>query len=128
MTDRPIILICRDREVSNENHIAYWPENVEIGLKLLAALRRLAQNAILTHVRVMRILKKLAEGKHLTANSLTILCEYLKMEYIDDLGHFMILKEDGVKSVGHENIDKSHIIEETTLSPHLYRLTCYVSC
>ena len=43
---------------------------------------------------------------------------------IEELGHFMILEEDGIEL--DEEIDKACTVKETSLSPHLYRLTCYV--
>jgi len=128
LSDQPIILLCRNEEVCYEQHLVYWPANVEVGLRVVRALNRLADNQIETHIKVMEVLQSLARKKHLTPNSLKHVCEYFKVEYAEELGHFMFLEEDGIDLFGADRIDKSCIIEETVLSPHLYRLTCYVFC
>ena len=123
LSSQPIILICRAEEVPYERHLAYWPTTYLIGLRLIQVLDALVKRKMALHVKMMNLLQDLATNQA-TEESLTLLCKYFKVECVEELGHFMILKE--CDSLCILETEKEYTIDEAKLAPHLYHHLCHV--
>lgn len=124
LTSQPILLLAREEECCYENYIAYWPANKEIGLRVISMLAELAKEDMDKHIALMDRLVKIANRKNDEKRISKLLTALFDVAKVEELGHFMVLEEDGIEL--EEEIDKACIVKETSLSPHLYRLTCYV--
>jgi len=126
LSRQPIILYCAGEEGYLDFNIAYWPREKEIGKRVLATLDHLFTEDAHKHVFLVDALFEVARGKA-TESHLKRVCKRFLVKDIVEVGHFMMLKEAShlipTKDYGGD-MDPLCIIEETSLSAHLYRHTC----